>query len=80
MPGNRFEWCSDILADYPVGPVTDPTGPSVDSGNGINIASRRVLRGGTSGSAWDFVRSAARYGYKRKVSNAMRIVLEVEQP
>ena len=80
MPGNRFEWCSDILADYPVGPVTDPTGPSVDSGNGINIASRRVLRGGSSGSAWDFVRSAARYGYKRKVSNAMRIALEVEKP
>ena len=80
MPGNRFEWCSDILADYPVGPVTDPTGPSLDSGNGINIASRRVLRGGSSGSAWDFVRSAARYGYKRKVSNAMRIVLEVEKP
>ncbi|MCP3692163.1 MAG: formylglycine-generating enzyme family protein, partial [Planctomycetaceae bacterium] len=43
MPGNRFEWCSDILADYPVGPVTDPTGPSLDSGNGTNIASRRVL-------------------------------------
>jgi len=80
MPGNRFEWCSDILADYPVGPVTDPTGPSLDSGNGINIASRRVLRGGSRGSAWDFVRSAARYGYKRKVSNAMRIVLEVEKP
>ncbi|PHS03102.1 MAG: hypothetical protein COA78_18965 [Blastopirellula sp.] len=80
MPGNKFEWCSDILADYPSGPVTDPTGPTLDSGNGINIASRRVLRGGNSGSAWEFVRSAARYGYKRKVANAMRIVLEVEKP
>ena len=80
MPGNKFEWCSDILADYPLGPVTDPTGPSLDSGNGINTASRRVLRGAQSGSSWDFVRSAARYGYKPKVSNAMRIVLEVEKP
>ena len=80
MPGNKFEWCSDILADYPAGPVTDPTGPTLDSGNGINIASRRVLRGGTSGSSWEFVRSAARYGYKRKVANAMRMVLEVEKP
>jgi len=80
MPGNKFEWCSDILADYPPGPVTDPTGPSLDSGNGINTASRRVLRGAQSGSSWDFVRSAARYGYKPKVSNAMRIVLEVEKP
>jgi len=80
MPGNRFEWCMDFLADYPIGPVTDPTGPTLDSGNGINIASRRVLRGGSSGSAWEFVRSAARYGYKPKVSNAMRLVLEVEKP
>jgi formylglycine-generating enzyme required for sulfatase activity len=80
MPGNQFEWCSDILAEYPAGPVTDPTGPSVDSGNGINIASRRVLRGGSSGSRWEFVRSAARYGYKRKVSNAFRLALEVDKP
>jgi formylglycine-generating enzyme required for sulfatase activity len=80
MPGNKFEWCSDILADYPLGPVTDPTGPSLDSGNGINTASRRVLRGAQSGSSWDFVRSAARYGYKPKVSNGFRLVLEVEKP
>jgi formylglycine-generating enzyme required for sulfatase activity len=80
MPGNNFEWCSDFLAEYPAGPVTDPTGPTLDSGNGINIASRRVLRGGNSGSSWEFVRSAARYGYKPKVANAMRIVLEVEKP
>jgi formylglycine-generating enzyme required for sulfatase activity len=80
MPGNKFEWCSDILADYPVDPVSDPTGPSLDSGGGINPASRRVLRGGNSGSSWEFVRSAARYGYKPKVANGMRIVLEVEKP
>lgn len=80
MPGNKFEWCSDFLADYPAGSVTDPTGPTLDSGNGINIASRRVLRGGNSGSSWEFVRSSARYGYKRKVPNAVRIALEVEKP
>jgi formylglycine-generating enzyme required for sulfatase activity len=80
MPGNKFEWCSDFLADYPIGPVTDPTGPTVDSGNGININSRRVLQGGTSSSSWEFVRSAARYGYKPRVANAMRMVLEVEKP
>ena len=78
MPGNKFEWCSDFLAEYPAGPVTDPTGPALGSGNGININSRRVLRGATSGSSWEFVRSAARYGYKPRVTNAMRVVLEVE--
>lgn len=80
MPGNWGEWCSDILADYPLGPVTDPTGPALDSAKGITMASRRVLRGGWSGSSWEFVRSAARYGYKSKVPNAMRLVLEVEKP
>ena len=27
--------CSDIVADYPVGPVTDPTGPTLDTGGGF---------------------------------------------
>jgi len=80
MPGNKFEWCSDFLAEYPDGPVTDPTGPSLESGNGINVNSRRVLRGATKTSSSIFVRSAARYGYKPRVANAMRIVLEVDEP
>ena len=80
MPGNMAEWCSDILADYPVGPVTDPTGPSLDSAKGITTASRRVRRGGEAGTFWEFIRSAARYGYKPKVNNGARIVLEVEKP
>jgi formylglycine-generating enzyme required for sulfatase activity len=80
MPGNRNEWCSDIMGDYPVGPVTDPMGLSLDSAKGITIASRRILRGGQSGSSWEYVRSAARYGYKPKTANAFRLVLEVEKP
>jgi formylglycine-generating enzyme required for sulfatase activity len=80
MPGNRNEWCSDIMGEYPAAPVTDPMGLALDDAKGITIASRRVLRGGQSGSSWEYVRSAARYGYKPKVANAFRLVLEVEKP
>ena len=31
-------------------------------------------------SSWEYVRSAARYGYKPKTANAFRLVLEVERP
>jgi len=79
MPGNLMEWCSDILSDYPPGPVTDPVGPSMDRAKGITMASRRVLRGGRSSSSWEYVRSASRYAYKPKVKNGVRFVLEVEQ-
>jgi formylglycine-generating enzyme required for sulfatase activity len=37
MIGNASEWCSDWYAEYPAGPVTDPTGP--ESGRS------RVIRG-----------------------------------
>ena len=80
MPGNKLEWCSDIMGDYPVGPVTDPIGLPIDSAKGITIASRHILRGAGSSSSWEYVRSAARYGYKPKVSNGFRLVLEVEKP
>ena len=54
MHGNVWEWCSDWLGDYPVRPVTDPTGPSVGY--------VRVLRGGGCFGA-DFCRSAYRHTF-----------------
>ncbi len=54
MHGNVFEWCWDISGPYPLGEVTDPTGP--ESGF------VRVKRGGRwRGPAW-FARSARRCG------------------
>ena len=41
MHGNVQEWCYDVLADYPMGEVTDPTGPPQSD------TAPRVLRGGS---------------------------------
>ncbi len=52
MHGNVWEWCSDLVWDYPSGSVTDPTG--------ITSGSDRVRRGGSwYDSSW-FCRSANR--------------------
>ena len=55
MHGNVLEWCLDWNGDYPLAPVTDPTGPD----NGTS----RVIRGG----GWNFIaggcRSASRSNY-----------------
>ncbi len=52
MHGNAWEWTHDWFADYPEGPVTDPTGPE--------WGERRAVRGGSWWSYSRFCRSAAR--------------------
>jgi formylglycine-generating enzyme required for sulfatase activity len=57
MHGNVWEWCWDRYADYPAGPVTDPTGPDGE------LWQQRVRRGGS----WYYYardcRSASRGAY-----------------
>ncbi len=49
MHGNVTEWCQDRYAQYPTGPVTDPTGATEEESaapaNG-DLANRRLSRGG----------------------------------
>lgn len=56
--GSVWEWCQDRYGDYPLSPVTDPTGPS--------SGTFRLVRGG----AWDgharLSRSANRYRFNPK--------------
>ena len=52
MHGNVWEWCEDWVADYPVGAVTDPKGPT--------MGNRRVLRGGSFFDSVSLARSSNR--------------------
>ena len=52
MHGNVAEWCQDWYGDYPVGPVSDPGGPS--------SGSFRVRRGGSWYGLAPYCRSAVR--------------------
>jgi len=52
MYGNAWEWCNDLLEQYPSDAVTDPIG--------TDPASRRINRGGSFDSESIFCRSAAR--------------------
>jgi formylglycine-generating enzyme required for sulfatase activity len=53
MIGNVAEWCSDWYGYYPIGSMTDPTGP--------NSGSFRVLRGGSWNDVAWFAHSALRF-------------------
>ena len=48
MHGNVSEWCQDCYGAYPIGSVTDPTGPAFNSTNSVHIGiGRRTVRGGS---------------------------------
>ncbi|TWU02752.1 SUMF1/EgtB/PvdO family nonheme iron enzyme [Stieleria varia] len=53
MHGNAWEWCSDWQADYPVGSIVDPQGPSTGS--------YRAVRGGSWIYNASYCRSASRF-------------------
>jgi formylglycine-generating enzyme required for sulfatase activity len=59
MHGNVAEWCSDWMANYPKGSVTNPRGPR----EGV----KRVCRGGSYRSKPEDCRSASRWGYEPEV-------------
>ncbi len=59
MHGNVWEWCSDGLADYPRGSVTDPKGPSSASGR-VRRGGSWVRRGGSWASTARYCRSTTR--------------------
>jgi len=71
MHGNVCEWVQDRYGDYPVGAVTDPTGPS--SGTGI-------LRGGSTGSIAWICRCACRVLTARyeRIKIGFRVVLDLK--
>lgn len=45
MPGGIMEYCRDLYAGYPPGPVTDPEGPSGPTGPSSSDGHYRVVRG-----------------------------------
>ena len=70
MHGNVWEWCLDWRGDYPVGPVTDPTG--------VSTGLSRVVRGGEWGVNGWYARSARRFSgdpTSAKSNTGFRVVL-----
>lgn len=78
MHGNVWELCSDLIADYPKGAVSDPTGPSQDHGiSSVN----HVIRGG----CWDVTVAGCRSAKRERCDNAQfkvgfRVALEFSSP
>ena len=70
MHGNVNQWCSDCLGPYPVGPVSDPTGP----GSGT----LHIFRGGSFMTSPILCRDAARNrnnATRRIIDNGLRIIV-----
>lgn len=65
MNGNVWEWCQDKYWTYPVGSVTDPTGPDIGTMG-------RVKRGGSWSDYAQYCRSANR-GYESQSSSEKNI-------
>ncbi len=64
MHGNFWEFCRDWYVENDLYGGTDPKGASAPASNKY-----RVGRGGTSGYAMHYTRSAARYGYHSNYGN-----------
>jgi formylglycine-generating enzyme required for sulfatase activity len=60
MHGNVWQWCSDVFDKYPLGRVTDPTGP--------DTASSRMMRGGS----WNEIGWSCRAAKRAKYEPSMR--------
>ncbi len=55
MHGNVWEWCSDLKGKYPVGPVTDPTGPTEGSHHVCRGGGWRNFDGGVRSAYRDYI-------------------------